>query len=212
MRHFAIYLIIFVATLIACVLVFVGTALTLKLGWRALVSGTILVALIFAAICVTRPGSWVVSTGVVLVTAIFAGTAIGKTIKSEPALIAMCMAAAVADVVSFSVGLTHKMLTSYMSGGSQLLVYFCFSVPIGSVIAPLVGIGDLLILGALFCGLRNLGYSATETFVVPVTGLFAAVVIGLLVNSIFALPFVAGSVIIYILVKRKMYSTSRSPH
>jgi hypothetical protein len=202
-RHFAIYIIIFAATLVACVLVFVGTALTSKLGRGPLVSGTVLISLIFAAICITRPGSWIVSTGVVLVTAIFAGTAIGRTVKSEPAIIAMCVAAAVVDVVSFSVGLTHKMLTSYMSGESQLLVYLCFSVPIGSVIAPLVGIGDLVILGALFCGLRNLRYSVTESFVVPVTGLLVALVIGLLVNSIYALPFVAGSVLIYILVKRK---------
>ena len=205
-RHLAIYLIIFGATLVACVLVFTGTALTSKLGLKPLVSGTVLVSLTFAAICITRPGSWIVSTGVVLVTAIFAGTAIGRAVKSEPALIAMCVTAAVSDVLSFSVGLTHKMLTSYASGGNQLLVYFCFSVPIGSVIAPLVGIGDLLILGALFCGLRNLGYSEAETFIVPVIGLLLALVIGLLVNSIFALPFVAGAVITYILVRRKTAS------
>lgn len=204
MRLLAIYFIILAATLAACVLVFAGTALTLKLGRRRLAAGTVLMLLIFAAICITRPGSWIVSTGAVLVTAIFAGTAIGRSIQSEPSLIAMCVAAAIADVVSFYVGLTHKMFAGYVSGESQLLVYFCFSVPIGSVIAPLVGLGDLLILGALFCGLRNLRYSAMETFAVPVTGLLLALVIGLAVRrGIPALPFIAGSVAIYLLARRK---------
>ncbi|MGE5321700.1 MAG: hypothetical protein ACM3SW_02485 [Actinomycetota bacterium] len=203
-RLLAIYFIILAATLAACVLVFAGTAVTLKLDRRRLAAGTVLALLIFAAICITRPGSWIVSTGAVLVTAIFAGTAIGRSIKSEPSLIAMCVAAAVADVVSVSVGLTHKMFAGYTSGQSQLLVYFCFSVPIGNVIAPLVGLGDLLIMGALFCGLRNLTYAATETFAVPVTGLLAALVIGLAVrHGVPALPFMAGSVAIYILARRK---------
>lgn len=204
MRLLAIYFTILAATLAACVMVFAGSALTAKLGGRRLAAGTILTVLIFAAICITRPGSWIVSTGAVLVTAIFAGTLIGRSIQSEPSLIAMCVAAAIADVVSFSVGLTHKMLTGYMSGESHLLVYFCFSVPIGSVIAPLVGLGDLLILDALFCGLRNLRYSAIETFAVPVTGLLLAVVTGLAVKrGIPALPFMAGSVAMYILTRRK---------
>jgi len=41
---------------------------------------------------------------------------------------------------------------------------------------------------------------------VPVIGLLIALGIGLLVNSIFALPFVAGAVIAYILVRRKTAS------
>ncbi len=202
-KHLDVYLIIFAAMLVACVLVFAGTALTSRLSRRRPIAGTVLISLIYVALLVTRPENWLVSTGVVLGTAIFAGTAIGRTAKSDSALIAMCVAVAVVDIVSFSFGLTHLMLASYMSGRSQLLVYFCFSVPIRSIIAPLVGIGDLLILGAMFCGLRNLRYSAIETFVVPVTGLLIALVVGLLVNSIYALPFVAATVVIYILIRRE---------
>lgn len=204
MGNTAIYLIIFVAILVACLLVFAGTLLATKLNRLPLFSATALVLVIYLAFYLLQVRNWVVLSGLVLVTAVLVGACIGRTVSSETALVALCTAAAVADLVSFSFGLTHVILSSYAGGRSRLLLYLTFSVPIRSHVVPLVGIGDFIILGAIFPGLRKLGYTLSEAFLAPVTGLMIAVMVGLLVNGIFALPFIAGAVIGYILIKRTM--------
>ena len=204
LTYVLVYFIIFAAVLVSALLVFAGTLLTAKLTRSRLFVATALVLAGYIGIYALQVNNWIAITGVVLIVAVFTGTCIGRTVNSESALVALCTAAAVADFVSFTFGITHAILSGYASGSSRLLLYLSFSVPIRSQVVPLAGIGDLIIIGAIFLSLRKAGYTLTETFLVPVSGLMIALIVGLLANGIFALPFIAGSVIGYILVKRRI--------
>jgi len=75
-------------------------------------------------------------------------------------------------------------------------------------VRPIVGIGDLAILAALFTGFSDVGFRGWLPFVVPLIGLLLALGVGLLVGGTPALPFIAGTTVVYVLWRRKQKSVA----
>lgn len=74
-----------------------------------------------------------------------------------------------------------------------LLRFLALSIPIDGRVTPLVGVGDLLVLGALFVGLLHIHGQAWRAAAVLVVGLFVAIAVGLYVGGVAGLPFLGAA-------------------
>lgn len=154
---------------------------------------------LYAVMCVVRPPVLWLSDALVFGAAVMAATLIARGIGSAGALVAFAITAGIADFVSFSFGVTKMILAANRSGGG-LLRYLAISVPLpDGRIAPIVGIGDLIILGVLMAVMRKLGWGRAS-LLVPAGGLAAALAVGLAVGGIYAVPFMAAAVVGYAMV------------
>ncbi len=135
-----------------------------------------------------------------MLTALLLACAIGRALTSSPALIAFCITAGIVDFLSFSRGLTAKIISGYGKGHDLLLQYLSIAAPFSNRIVPLVGIGDLVILGCIYFALHKLGRSGWLPFLFPLGGLLVALGVGLVIGGVFALPFIGGATIIYLLL------------
>ena len=81
--------------------------------------------------------------------------------------------------------------------------FLTISVPVQGNIVPVVGIGDLFILGGIYFSLKKLNYSDWESILVPMSGLLLALIVGLLFGGVFAIPFIALTVTLYIVYKKR---------
>jgi hypothetical protein len=165
-----------------------------------------LLVIYFIMLCL-QISHWLISDTIVMIVALLVGYAFSLTISSYSALIGFCIAAGVADFISFtfSGGLTSKIINDYEHGNNLLLQYLSITIPLSSRMVPIVGIGDLIIIGSIYVSLNKLGYNDLFSFLSPLVGLLMALGIGLLVNGIFALPFICGATIIYLLLKTKTH-------
>ena len=184
--------------LVSSGLLFGGTACTCRLRTRTILAFAGVAVAAYTAVLVVRPQESVLSNTSALLVALFLGSLLGSLVKSPAALISFCIAAAIADVVSFEVGVTAKLIQAYHSNASNVFQYLCLSVPVHGHQWPVVGIGDLLVLTVIFFTLHCLGHRSAVAFAAPVTGLLLAVVIGMLVGGIFAIPFVVATTVTYL--------------
>lgn len=86
-----------------------------------------------------------------------------------------------------------------------MLQYLCLSLPVQGRMVLIVGIGDLLVLAAIYSALRRLGNTGVWAFSAPLAGLLLAVLVGLLAGGTFAIPFIAATTLVY-----AYYSVRRS--
>ncbi len=207
MSQALLYLLIFVATSGAALVVFAGVCAVVPLPHRTRWALFAVSVLGYAALLALQPGSWFVSDVAVLAVAILFGATLGNTLSSRQALSVFVVVAASMDLYSFSGGLTARIIAEYRSGTSLLLQYLSLSIPGGARIIPVVGVGDLIILGGIYASLRRLRYPAWECFIAPWLGLIAALVVGLIVGGIYALPFVALAVISYVWLRQTDVAT-----
>jgi hypothetical protein len=187
----------------ASALLFVGAQILVWLELRDRVLLTALVAVTYALVVVWEPRSWLITDVSVLITALVVGITIGATLRSGPAVIAFCVAAAFVDVVSFSGGLTRNIVESYRAGENRMLLYLSISFPVGGSVRAIVGSGDLAVLAALFSGFGRLGYGGWWSFAVPVLGLLLALGVGLAIGGAPALPFIGGATVVYVLFRMR---------
>lgn len=158
---------------------------------------------IYAVLILTMTSAWTLSNLAVLAVSILVASLIGGMLSSTPALIAFCVAAGLVDFFSFSGGLTAKIIADYRSGQSLLQHYLSISVPLNGELTPLIGIGDLIILGSIYAALRGLGYADWTAFVAPLAGLLLALALGLALGGIYALPFISATTIVYLIWQRR---------
>ncbi len=197
-------IIIFVVLTAAALLIFLGVKITLKFRQIFLLGVTIPVASFYVLLAVLwQPDNLFLSNSIVLITAVLAGSSLGLLLSSEPSVISFSIAAAAVDIFSFSGGVTKNIITSYQSGESLLLRFLTISVPVQGNIVPVVGIGDLFILGGIYFSLKKLNYSDWESILVPLSGLLLALIIGLLIGGVFSIPFIALTVTIYVVYRRR---------
>ena len=145
--------------------------------------------------------NFIISDTLVFLTAICAGSFIGRSFSDEAlaqTLIDFLIISSVMDVVSFTGGLTNLIIENR----GTLLQNLSIAFPIGSKIIPIMGIGDLIIIGILFQSLSRLGYRSVETYLVPTTGLMLALFVGLLLGGNYALPVMALTTIGNLLEKK----------
>ncbi|GEM_PF-6127558 len=151
----------------------------------------------YAILLWARPGSlWLSDAGVLLV-AIAGAFMLGSLLKNKGAVVTFCVAAAVADVLSFSGGLTRHLLDQYR-GSSEVLPYLAVFSPIDGESVPIIGMGDLIVTGALFLALERIGFRTPEVGTVLIFTIVAALIVGWIVGGVPAIPFIAGGVIAYV--------------
>ncbi len=164
---------------------------------RMLVTG--LAVLSYAAVLFWKPDLWFVSDTAVLAAGLTIGMLIGSSLGSGGAIVTFCVTVAIVDTVSFSGGFTKVIIESYAAGESHALIFLTIAVPFEGAVRPIIGIGDLVILTALFSGFSRVGHGGWQPFVVPVAGLLLALGLGLVVGFVPAMPFISATTIAYML-------------
>lgn len=201
---------IFFVTILSTLVVYFGVNQVIKLKgkelWWVVVPGL----LSYAVLLVWQPENlWFSNIGV-LTAAVLAGSLIGRQLGNSTSLIVFSITAALVDIFSFSGGLTKKIIDSYEQGQNLLLRFLTISIPLKGKIVPLVGLGDLLIMGAIFYVLLKLKYPGWQCLLVPLAGLLLAVVVGLITGGVFGLPFIAAAVIAFLVYKTHKAGGARS--
>ena len=99
--------------------------------------------------------------------------------------------------ISYLGGVTAALSHAFQHG-SNLLPYLCLSFPVHGRLRPVVGIGDLVVITAVYLALRRLGHNGLLAFTGPFAGLALALAIGLLIGGVFAIPFIAATTSAYL--------------
>lgn len=204
-----VYAAIVLATLLAATATFVGARLADSFEKRALAWATISVLGFYLLLLFLQPRSLLLSDLFVLLVPILLGAVLGRRIATPQALISFVVAAAIVDFLSFSDGLTASIIDGYRSGENLFLQYLALSIPLRGDVVPVVGIGDLIILSTVFTAFKCMNVTGPLSFVLPAGGLMVALILGLIGSGIYALPFIAAGVTVYLLLT--LPRTSQSP-
>jgi hypothetical protein len=188
----------FTSCFLAALGLFIGSRYTSSWRIPLLLVATIAAVAMYAAVLVIRPSAVLVLNAAVLLVAMLLGSSLGTLIRGRIGLVSFSVAAAIVDITSYLGGVTATLNQSFAHGTSQLLPYLCVSVPVQGRLRPIVGIGDLVIVAALYFALRRLGHSGVLMFLAPVAGLWLALATGLLVGGVFAIPFIATTTLSYV--------------
>jgi hypothetical protein len=199
---------IFGTVILTAIVLYTGTQLTGRFKRRWLWGALAIGVAVYIVLLRTQTAAWLVSDIVVILVSLLAASAIGLTLSSSSALIVFCITAGIVDFFSFSGGLTDKIITDYQQGQNLLLQYLSITIPLNGRLLPIIGIGDLVILGSIYYALRQLGHDSWLAFLFPLGGLLTALTLGLWLGGIYALPFIGGATIFYLFwTERKSSST-----
>ncbi len=144
-----------------------------------------------------RPEGWLLIDIIILLVAGIGGAGLGLFISSKPSLITFVIVAGAVDIFSVKGGVTSKLVENYKNGTSDLLNYLVISIPIDNSLKPIVGIGDYFILAAVCFAMIRLGYTKPQLLAAPLSGLLIALIVGLVVGGIYAIPFIALTTVLY---------------
>jgi hypothetical protein len=157
--------------------------------------------LIYCLMILLQGSDWFISDCLIIIISILAGFVIGNSISTISSLIVFCITAGLVDFVSFTAGLSAKIIEDYSKGHNLILQYLCISMPIDGKIVPLLGIGDLFVLGIILQSLNKIGLESWFVSLIPIAGLLIALFLGLMVHGIYALPIMGGVTILFLLAK-----------
>lgn len=136
-----------------------GAAQISRLDIKAqLVLAGVWLAIHLAAFLSKVGGPWL-NDALVLGSAASIGALLVRTVRTPGSLMALAVTASVVDIVSFTGGPTRFLLDSGSNSISEALRYLAVSVSVDGDLVAVVGIGDLLIFGVFFLGLRSQGHS-----------------------------------------------------
>lgn len=204
-------LLIFAVVLLAAAVEYVVVAYAQRLRrgvqWRILLP----VLLLYGLLLYLRPSNLLLSNGIVLAVTTLGGTLIGAGLTTRSTVISFSIASSLADILSFTVGPTRILLDQFGGATSSLVTYLTITIPVREQVLPLIGIGDLMILSAYFAALRQLGCSALVSFGAPLSGVIAALSVGLVLGGVFGIPFMAVAVVGVLLLSRKPTSVGNPP-
>lgn len=203
-------LIIYLVSIIVAWLAFLGTRLTVKLERRRLQIAFAVALVAYLLLFVLRPSIWPLSDVLVMLVSVLLGSYISGSLTTPSSIVAFCITASIADIISFSGGVSAKIMTDYAQGKSPFLQYLAVSLPLGGIVAPLIGLGDIIILSSIFYAFAKIGYRGLASFLFPLAGLLIALTVGFLVGGIFALPFISATTILYLWLQSRN-STSAAP-
>ena len=154
------------------------------------------------------PAPAFLSNALVLAGAVGLGVFISFFLTSNGALAAFCVAVAVVDFFSFGGGLTSKLIAAAKSGNVDLLKHLVIYLPQpGGKLVALVGVGDLVILGALYASLMENHHPPGAALFVPTAGLVFAILTGLVIGGVYGIPFIAAAILLY-LFARPLYGVA----
>lgn len=121
------------------------------------------------------------------------GWLLGRTTSNLKSLLSFIIVGVTADVISFYFGVTGAIMEAARRG-SLWLQYLSFSLPYRGVVQPMVGVGDLVFLFLIYYTLVRVPGLPTWAYFLPLLAMEAALVAGLLLNGVPALPFLAAAV------------------
>ena len=194
------YPVILVTATVAAVLVFLIARQIARLANVTIVVIATIALALYALVLMQRPDHWILVNFAVLGAAGIAGSALGLFASSRVALTTFCVVASAVDAYSATRGATASLVDSYREGSSDLLRFLAVSMPVDGTLKPILGIGDFVIIGTICFALLRLGYPQPRLLLAPISGFLVAVIIGLTVGGIFAIPFIAATTIVYIYV------------
>jgi hypothetical protein len=204
-RIFHVSVALFTAVIIiSAAFLFIGIRLAGRLPAQWVTGVFALTAILYIAFFALHWFHWIAGDILILVLSIAAGKILDGMIKSWRALIAFCLTLAIMDLVSFYFGPTASLVESYRQGNILLLQYLSICIPTETGIQPIMGIGDTMALATTYAILIQLRYPGGWAFIVPLAGLLIAMMVGLQVGGIFALPFLAGALIVYIVIDQRI--------
>ena len=192
--------VLFAVTLGAGLVVYVLSDLLERIDQARLHTALAVIVVAYATALWYRPPSLIVSNTVVLGLAIAAATAIGRRFREAQSIIAFSIAASIADIISFTVGPTRSILENAERTSGSFISYLALSIPRLEGIVPVVGVGDLLVLGVYFVALKQVGATALWRLPIPTAGLLVALGVGLMTGGAFGIPFMALAAIAYLLL------------
>jgi hypothetical protein len=190
--------VILTASIAAGILTYLVSRNMARLTNRMVITFAVAALVAYSVFLFLKPGNWIVINLVVLVVAGLGGSGLGLLLKTKPSLLVFCIVASVVDIYSVTQGATSALIGEFQAGTSQLLRYLAISGPVDGSIRPLVGIGDYFIISAIYFTLIRLGYKHPLLVLAPLLGLLLAIIIGLQVGGIFAIPFIAATTIAYL--------------
>ena len=135
-------------------------------------------------------GLWV-SNALVVGSAASVAALVARTVRTPGPLVALAVTASIVDIVSFTSGPTRFLLDSGSDSISEALRYLAIAMFVDGDLVAVVGVGDLLIFGVLFLGLRQQGHSRRTAWAVLTAGLLVALLFGLFWGGAFGIPFMA---------------------
>lgn len=172
----------------AC-LVLAGAAWLRARTTRVRLAVAVISALVFGAVLWARPAPLALSNAAVLAAAAGLAPLLARSLGSPGGIVAFTITASAVDVLSFGGGLTRQIIRDYQAGGDGLLRFLAVTVPVGGRSTPVVGVVDLLILGALFLGLIRIHGRRRRAGLILLTALAVAVVTGIVIGGVAAVPF-----------------------
>jgi hypothetical protein len=194
-------LLIYGVVAISVYIVQIGVQLLKKIPLNRIYLALAVTVLIYTLMILFKASNWFISNLLVISISILAGFSIGSSISTKSSLIVFCITAGIVDFISFKGGLSAKIIEDYASGHNLLLQYLCIVIPYNGKIVPLLGIGDLFVLGIIFRSLIRIGYKSWFISLIPIAGLLIALFLGLMFQGIYALPFIGGMTILFLLIK-----------
>jgi len=160
---------------------------------------------VYVSLFFVRPVSVILSDTFMLLSAASFCVLLGRGIKTAPSIVSFSIAASIADIVSFNWGPTHYLVKAAEHvDAASLLNLMAFSIVLKGNTYPIVGLGDFVFLGIYFLALRQIGAGSWAQFIIPTAGLLGALVVGVLVGGIYAIPFMAAVVICYLFFSHRL--------
>lgn len=170
--------------------------------WPWPVAASVAWLTIHAALLLFRPASFWVSNVCVVGSGIAAAFLIGRTLRATPTVVALAVAASVADVVSFSAGPTRWILNADSAGAPGLLQYLALVLPFSGDATAVMGVGDMLLLGAFAMGLERSTRMPLVSAAAPILGLVVALAVGLSRGGVYGIPFMAAATMLVLVYAR----------
>ncbi|HEX5322905.1 MAG TPA: hypothetical protein VFW40_03905 [Capsulimonadaceae bacterium] len=188
----------------SCLAMYAGARLTASLRTSRLITACLLEIALAGALLAFHPGNLLLSDLLVTGLGLLGGALIGRQIVSGKVLALALACAAGADCASFFFGPTHfAMHQAAGTGMHPVMEYLSISVPIANHLYSVIGLGDLWIFTACVTSTRRLGWPEQMTLLAPLAGILLAVIAGLTFGALPALPFLAGTVLLYHAMPRR---------
>ena len=187
---------------ISALLVQVGVLVLKRFQQKKIYISLSLAVLAYILMISFQVSDWFVSDSLVIIISILAGFTIGNSISRRSSLIVFCVTAGIVDFVSFTGGLTAKIIADYSNGHNLILQNLCISIPFNGKIVPLLGFGDLFVLGIIFRSLHKIGFESWFVSLIPIAGLLFALFLGLKFHGIYALPMIGGATISFLFIEK----------
>jgi len=141
----------------------------------------------------TQP--WLTNAAVV-VAALAGAYLLARFMSTQVAVVSFAIAGALTDLISVYRGPTRWIVESDQA--RSWLRYLAVGADVDGRWIAIVGLGDLLFLGAFALALKRLGWGPATAVAVPLAGLLGAIGTGLLAGPLPGIPFMSAAVLAFL--------------